>query len=828
MPYPISTPGQDSASGNKKRWPAFPGIPIFLETHDERRAPKTYGTTPTTPTTPEVLTHRHSSSTDPAHLAAPDVSPVPTSPTTTIQTSSARSSVWPIHEPPPEIQHEMPRRPALHFFPTQRPRIRLESLPTLQIPQVNEKTPISSRPGLGIVDGPSKPPTIHISSPIDEKSSQKTQTPTNVAQRIEETLWRYTRSGNVLKRWLLEIISWFFSLACMIAIVAVLATLQNQKLTKWWIAEKTGLTLNAYISVLSKMAGAALILPVSEALGQLKWSWFLNHSKQMWDYEIFDNASRGPWGSLLLLIRTKCRALAALGAIITLASLMLDPFFQQVVDFPDRWALDSNSSAIPRVATYDPFYPPEYFAGVATNFVDQAFRPVAMQYMVDNGTQPVQFGNGTRPDIPLSCPTSNCTWPAYETLGVCSQCADVSDLLEYACLYTRIDWSQNQIGAIDEAAYPNGTICGYFLNATSETPVLMTGYLLNETDANSSVSETLLARTLPLTDMIYKTPVFGGSINFRHVRNPILDTLIVSAADPSSSDPWDKLPVALECVLSWCVKTVESSYDLGEYGENITSAFWNTTEGAFPWEVYNVGAGDETLTFTIYTQDVAITPPPSSRNLSRPLIYNETYHLSNDTASNAIMVFDDYFPSSYTSMAHSDTPMLRYKNFAGGPSLRKLRFNPLLAPNNITRHFERLATSLTNAIRSDTTSREMLHGSAYSMENYVAVRWEWLTLPLGLLLSALIFLSATIATSAAEGREGGVGVWKTSAIATLLYGLPDDVQKKLTCTEDGTPRAKAKELKVRLQPDRGWRISGNIFSPFTPKPRLNQPPPGWI
>jgi hypothetical protein len=722
----------------------------------------------------------------------------------------------------------MPRRPALHFFPNQRPRVRLEGLPTLQIPKINEKTPINNHPGLGITDGPSKPPTIQISSPMDEMSSQKTQTPTNVAQRIEETLWMYTRSGNVLKRWLLEIISWIFSLACMVAIVAVLASLQDQKLTKWWIAEKTGLTLNAYISVLSKMAGAALILPVSEALGQLKWSWFLNHSKQMWDYEIFDNASRGPWGSLLLLIRTKCRALAALGAVITLASLMLDPFFQQVVDFPDRWALDSNSSAIPRVANYDPFFPPEYFAGVETNIVDQAFRPVAMQYMIDNGTQPVQFGNGTRPDIPLSCPTSNCTWPAYETMGVCSQCADVSNLLEYACLYTRIDWSQNQTGAIDEAANPNGTVCGYFLNATSDAPVLMTGYLLNDTDGNSSVSETLLARTLPLTEMIYKTPVFGGSINFKHVRNPIIDTLIVSAASPSSNDPWDKLPIALECVLSWCVKTVESSYDLGEYGENITSTFSNATEGSFPWDSYDVNAGGETITYTIYTEDIAIRPPPSSRNLSRPLIYNETYRLSNVTASNAIMVFDDYFPSSYTSMAHSDAPMLRYKNFAGGPSLRKLRFNPLLAPNNITRHFERLATSLTNAIRSDTTSKEMLHGSAYNMENYVAVRWEWLTLPLGLLLSALVFLSATIATSAPEGGESGVGVWKTSAIATLLYGLPDDVQKKLTSTEDGTPRTKAKELKVRLQPDRRWRISGNIFSPFTPKPRLNQPPPGWI
>lgn len=32
------------------------------------------------------------------------------------------------------------------------------------------------------------------------------------------------------------------------------------------------LTLNAYIAVLSKVASAALLLPTSEGLGQLKWS----------------------------------------------------------------------------------------------------------------------------------------------------------------------------------------------------------------------------------------------------------------------------------------------------------------------------------------------------------------------------------------------------------------------------------------------------------------------------------------------------------------------------------------------------------------------------
>jgi hypothetical protein len=813
------------------RSPAFPDIPIYLDTGDERMTAKTYGTTPTTPTTPDMIPPHRPTHLSPAHINAPPVSPAEPSPTTTIETSSQRSIIWPIPEPPPEVQYQQDsRRPTLRFFPTQRPRVRLDNVHSLQIPdinekiqEINEKTPISSlHPGLGIVNGPPKPPSIEISAPIEEGIDGSG----NIAQRIEQTLWRYTRSGNILKRWLLEILSWSFSAACMATIIGLLIYLKDEPLSKWPLAEKTGLTLNALISVLSKMAGAALILPVAEALGQLKWSWFLDHSKQMWDWEIFDNASRGPWGAALLLIRTKCRSLAAVGAIVTLLSLALDPFFQQVVDFPDRWALQHTDSAIPRVHTYTPFYKPEFFQGYETNIADPDFRPVVRQFFVDNGTQPVEFGNGTRPEIPLSCPTSNCTWPEYETLGVCSQCVEASNLLEFACLYTKIDWSANSTGPISDDTMPNGTVCGYYLNATSEAPVLMSGYVLEGTEEEPAKGEALLVRALPLTEFLTKVPLYGaGSVNFKHIRNPILDALIVSAADGVDSVFGHAKPVAHECVLTWCVQTIKSSYDWGRYTENITSVNINTTAGPFPWESVEVQLESESAQLTLYMQDIAITP--SASNGSDPVVSNETYGMSNTTASNVIMTFDDYFPSYYTAMAPTEHPMLRYKNFLDGPSTRELPFNPLLAPNNLTNHMERLASAMTNIVRSSRDSRVMLDGKAYSRENYVDVRWVWLTLPVGLLFTALIFLAATVLQSAIEVDR--VGVYKTSAIATLLYGLSDDIQQKITSsTAQGTPRAKAKELRVKLQPNHGWRVSGNLFSPFPSKPKANLPPPGWI
>ncbi|KAF2853174.1 hypothetical protein T440DRAFT_552970 [Plenodomus tracheiphilus IPT5] len=813
MSRPLRSPGQ---------WPAYPDIPIFLDTGDQRATAKSYGTTPTTPTTPEILASTRPMHLSPARINAPPFSPAEASPTTTIETSSHRSLVWPIPEPAPEIQHPQSLRPTLRFFPSQRPRVRLDTSNTLQVPELTEKTPINNiHPGLGILDGPPKPPSIEISPPINEKE----EIGFNFAQRIEETLWRYSASGNILKRWLLEVVSWVFSLLCMAAIVGVLIKLKDEPLTKWALAEKTGLTLNAYISILSKMAGAALILPVSEALGQLKWSWFLEHSKQMWDFEIFDNASRGPWGSLLLLIRTKGRALAALGAMIMLCSLALDPFFQQVVDFPDRWALQNTSSSIPRVEDYNPPYVPVYVYGDEKSTEDRALAAIGREFFYGNGTQPVPFGNGTRPGIPLSCPTSNCTWPQYETLAVCSSCADVTSLLDltYNCFNSSINWSANYTGVIGDAPYANGTVCGYYLNATSETPILLSGYV-EDPDMELGQGEALVVRAVPLTDFDTKLPLYGvGSINFKDIRNPILDALIASAPGGSKSVYQKDVPVVHECILSWCVQTIKSSYEWGQYSENVTSTHLHTSEKpvSWPWETFEAESG----LFIFYSQNITIEPPSSGR--SNSTISSTAYEVNNITAGNTLNFFDDFFPSYYTVANASAKPLLRYRNYPGaGATTQELNFNPWEAPNNISRHLERLARAMTNVIRSS-SSKQMVAGEAFSRENYVSVRWEWLTLPLGLLCISFIFLAATVAKSAVERDR--VGVWKTSAYATLLYGFPDEMQQNITrSTSKGTPRAKAKELKVKLQPNYGWRVSGNLFSPFTPKPKVNQPPPGWI
>ncbi|KAF1975836.1 hypothetical protein BU23DRAFT_632719 [Bimuria novae-zelandiae CBS 107.79] len=206
------------------------------------------------------------------------------------------------------------------------------------------------------------------------------------------------------------------------------------------------------------------------------------------------------------------------------------------------------------------------------------------------------------------------------------------------------------------------------------------------------------------------------------------------------------------------------------------------------------------------------------------------YTVSNETHYNILTIFDDIFPSTYTATNTTDMAQatLRYQEFkTNGCRSRNDSYNPFLY-DNITSQFDHSATDFTNIVRSSKAkgSIKMLPGPAFDLVSVVEVRWEWLSLPLALLVFSFIFLVATIIRSS---MAQDVGVWKTSAIATLLYGLLDDVRQKVTSAKDKrTPRANAKRTKVKWLPGVGWRLSGaSAFSPTSLRSRHTPPQAEW-
>lgn len=369
-------------------------------------------------------------------------------------------------------------------------------------------------------------------------------------------------------------------------------------------------------------------------------------------------------------------------------------------------------------------------------------------------------------------------------------------------------------------------VCGYFLNATSEAPVLMSGYLVDSDEAGvMRPGETLLTRTMPLTTFYDFAPLYGnGSINYKHLRNTISDVLIVSAVNGSAEAVYGHtLPVAQECVLFWCVKSIRSTYDWGRYEEEVLESFTNSTPGPFPWISIPYQTNFSNGTDNYYLQDILIDVENASGNQSS----TSHFGTSNGTALTMGQSFQDIFPSYTTIMENSTGPLLRYKTWLEAPPWsRVLEFNPWLAPNNVTRHMERLAMAMSNVIRS-APSRKMLDGDAWDKETFVFIQWAWLAFPITLLVLSLVFLVSTIVKTSKDEA----GVWKTSAMPSLVYSLPKDTQKEFpsSTTWQSSPDKSSRNIKVRLLPKQGWRISGQpctITAPAATKDK--RPGPGWI
>lgn len=113
--------------------------------------------------------------------------------------------------------------------------------------------------------------------------------------------------------WIFELGALAISYMAMLALVIALKVCENKPIPRW----PGHITLNAFISVTSTIMKAAIAVPISASISQMKWIWFKERSAVR-GMQVFDEASRGPLGALKLLFSKYVRSLASLGALIVL------------------------------------------------------------------------------------------------------------------------------------------------------------------------------------------------------------------------------------------------------------------------------------------------------------------------------------------------------------------------------------------------------------------------------------------------------------------------------------------------------------------------------
>lgn len=194
----------------------------------------------------------------------------------------------PLRAPPVPVDNS---RPSNSLFPPYHPE-RTSSLPQSVAPEANQRS--------------SSPQSSHQASSSTSARSVEKGKGAGVVETKRGSVWqRFTRFILVVlpRGWTLEYVSCFISIAAFMSLVIVLSQFDQKPMPSWPL----GITLNTLLALLAAISQACFVYPVVQGLSQMKWNWFSSKERPLVDFESFDGASRGAWGSILLVFRTKGR-----------------------------------------------------------------------------------------------------------------------------------------------------------------------------------------------------------------------------------------------------------------------------------------------------------------------------------------------------------------------------------------------------------------------------------------------------------------------------------------------------------------------------------------
>ncbi|KAF2143983.1 uncharacterized protein K452DRAFT_306628 [Aplosporella prunicola CBS 121167] len=523
--------------------------------------------------------------------------------------------------------------------------------------------------------------------------------------------------------WFWELSGIIMGSSCIAAVIGILIQTNGMALNNWAYSIQP----NTLVSIFMTITKAALLVPISQSISQIKWIHFYGKPQRILDLQSFDDASRGPWGSLQFLIGMKTRNLfASCGAFMTLAAMTLDPLAQQIVAYPSRQVpLVHGDAYVNATQKLD-------FQGIA-----------GIQNSLDTETQGAVFQRTALNSSNLfRCTTSQCHWAEpFSTLGICSTCRDVLsekqaycstvsdsyDLTKYACNYTISELSL-PVFTID-----NGTeryAWTKMLTAVESDEILR---------GNKSIIRPKRCLTLPekdsrcLTSFIHYYSEFG---NF--------DEVVLRRQDYTYS-PLANYNIK-ECDIYWCAR----EYEDARVSNGSFSAVLNTSHTLE--EITNLNSTKEWESFD--SHDALYLDEIMYLRLPEDLKRNETF------------VIDIRQHNALAQLLSSIMRVNQTANYSSSGVEQSDYFGIMIVNDNITRFIEEIAESLSNRIRyADSSYR--VHGTAFRDETYISVRWKWAALPPALLLLTAFYLACAVLQNA----KRGTALWKSSSLALLFHEL---------------------------------------------------------
>ncbi|KAK8041506.1 hypothetical protein PG994_014513 [Apiospora phragmitis] len=561
---------------------------------------------------------------------------------------------------------------------------------------------------------------------------------------------RYRVSYWATDVWFYDFLALSTSYSCFVGIITTLSIHRDQPVPGW----PFGITINALVSVLSTIMGSALLVPVSSTLGQAKWSWIGKERRKLADIAIYDEAKQGPLG---------------------LAGAVVEQGTPQTTAVAlENRPVENSSAAL--TATY------WWAEGLRT----ESGPPRIKDDMVMAINRGLFFDGNFRYPFSMSairprpqCQTGNCSFGVFESLAICSECQDLTHLLE---VQVSEDGGACESHVTDDILYEN-------VQGSCARWSLLNGYCSDWLDGSS----TMLMNTSASRSPIMLRP--GLSIlNLTTVAPCWLDRGVLYKAENRykvcdkgyRSSKWRAQ--AQECTLKWCVHQYEPSMANGILQENILST---TNVGKYsPGRMYDFSPPNSNVSYevdpdTYYRLFATAGADESFMNIStgpkrgKLSVHRDANQLISSYLQQELEGFTA-LNDSYTVRGQPEKSNVRrlykalggtyYSSYNNDTTTGKFDMNPL---------FESMAISMTSSLRRSGSDRgttddswdipTVYHDITTAPSRLVPVlhvSWGWIPLPATLELATLLLLCYMVWWKS----QRSVPVWKSSTLPLLLVG----------------------------------------------------------
>lgn len=514
----------------------------------------------------------------------------------------------------------------------------------------------------------------------------------------------------LLDTWLFESFTLAFSVACFVAIIGLLSAYDNKIRPEL----AYDLSLNAIISILATGCKSSLVLVIGEAICQLKWLNFKSaHKSQLSGMQVFDAASRGPLGSLGILIHQRAQSLVCLGAAVIVLLLAFDPFMQQVISYSVR----------PTSASYGQAVTKQRHNMMSTDIPDW-----------ENA-----FGQGIWSDgnFDLSpiCSSGNCTWKEFSSVGVCSRCSEITSSARLKCNLGNARYWLNQTC---EITLPFGD--GYNFSVTMQRHF---ADLSVGTPTNGS------GNGLGFPDIIIWTPYSGMDATGADVSvGGIMNPNVVHAYAELAPSPQASLTAPLSnriffknltvCAHTSCLRDYRVSMKNGQASiktGNVDLGNRYHTEAGVHWTPRNKSKASFAFAET-------------SDRINMQMLEISSRGFFPIERSPRIFLFEDNKWSDGDLVVFDTDPLIH--------RIQKVGFASIMS--DIAASFTKLGLD---------SSTDTVSGTVQVSKVFVSIQWYWLILPAVLVILGAIFFIGTTTTN----RKAKMPLWKSSALAPFYHGL---------------------------------------------------------